>query len=199
MCYDPIMNLTHKFWKQVKIGEPNECWPYLGPCNNKGYGQASFRRMGTRLAHRIAFWLVHGDFDISLMILHSCDNPPCCNPNHLRIGGPIENAFDIKIRSAAERLRALRAQQDAISQPKVYAMSRRSSFIIKRKVEHLLPVDLLQEVDYRLFDPKFNRRSYGALSTLIERLLSEWVQRTPLHPKFAEQQQKEAVNVAEQL
>jgi hypothetical protein len=28
------------------------------------------------------------------MIIHSCDNPPCCNPAHLRPGSAQDNATD---------------------------------------------------------------------------------------------------------
>jgi len=29
-----------------------------------------------------------------MMVLHSCDNPPCVNPGHLRIGTSTDNAAD---------------------------------------------------------------------------------------------------------
>lgn len=49
--------------------------------------------MRTIMAHRIAFRLTHGKWPEPLA-LHSCDNPPCCNPAHLFEGTPLENMRD---------------------------------------------------------------------------------------------------------
>jgi hypothetical protein len=44
-------------------------------------------------AHRISLFLATGIFPQQLT-LHSCDNPPCVNPNHLREGSYQDNAQD---------------------------------------------------------------------------------------------------------
>ena len=45
-------------------------------------------------AHRVAYELVHGDLPDGLNVLHTCDNPPCCNPSHLFRGTQLENIRD---------------------------------------------------------------------------------------------------------
>lgn len=70
------------------------CWHYMGAVDKKGYGR--FDRM---LAHRVAAkaaglisqtWLVAHNENV----LHSCDNPSCCNPAHLRAGTLSDNMQD---------------------------------------------------------------------------------------------------------
>jgi hypothetical protein len=54
------------------------------------------------LAHRLAYTLAHGDIPDGMHVLHSCDVPCCCNPDHLRLGSHDENMRDM-----AERKRAV--------------------------------------------------------------------------------------------
>lgn len=76
--------LDERFWSKVDMsGGPTACWPYTGCCDLPGgYGQV---RVGGHLekAHRVAFTLATGEIAPGEMVLHSCDNPPCCNPSHL--------------------------------------------------------------------------------------------------------------------
>lgn len=82
-----------RFYSKVKVGAPNDCWQYLG-CTRKGYGAFG---VGHRMvqAHRFAYEL---NLDCALStsndVLHSCDNPTCCNPAHLRLGSDLDNAAD---------------------------------------------------------------------------------------------------------
>ncbi len=61
-----------------------------------------------QLAHRMAWFLVNGEFDTSKFILHRCDNPACVNPNHLWEGTNADNMKDmaVKERSRATKLNA---------------------------------------------------------------------------------------------
>jgi hypothetical protein len=34
-------------------------------------------------------------------VMHSCDNPPCCNPNHLSLGTRKQNAEDMAAKKRA--------------------------------------------------------------------------------------------------
>ena len=45
-------------------------------------------------AHRVAFSLVNGPIPPGKCICHSCDNPSCCNPDHLYLGSRADNNKD---------------------------------------------------------------------------------------------------------
>ena len=83
-----------RFWSNVRIGAPDECWEWAGARNHSGYGCAWFRADGHRfkLAHRVAHYLSSGEFPT--VVMHLCDNPPCCNPAHLRGGTQRDNVAD---------------------------------------------------------------------------------------------------------
>jgi hypothetical protein len=90
-------SLAERFWAKVERRGPTECWEWRGARKPKGYG--SFR-IGNRVdcAHWVAYRLAVGEVPAGLQVLHSCDNPPCCNPAHLRPGTPLENTRDSIIR-----------------------------------------------------------------------------------------------------
>jgi hypothetical protein len=47
------------------------------------------------MAHRIAMMLMGAEVQDGQAILHTCDNSPCCNPEHLRIGTQNDNIQDM--------------------------------------------------------------------------------------------------------
>lgn len=83
----------HPFWASVSVGEADACWPWQGSRDRDGYGRLKIRGHVHR-ASRFALALATGQEPQDLHALHSCDNPPCCNPAHLRWGTPVENMED---------------------------------------------------------------------------------------------------------
>lgn len=91
--------LDDRFWTKVDKNHSSGCWLWLANCNNKGYGL--FRPGGTlpkQLAHRLSFSEACGDIPKGGLILHSCDNPRCVNPAHLRMGNHKANTADMDSR-----------------------------------------------------------------------------------------------------
>ena len=80
-----------RFWSKVDKRGPDECWPWTAGLFDGGYG--SFWVGGTsKGSHRVAWEATFGPTD--LHVLHSCDNPPCCNPSHLFTGSNLDNIAD---------------------------------------------------------------------------------------------------------
>lgn len=50
------------------------------------------------LAHRVSYSLVYGEIPTAALVLHSCDNASCVNPQHLRLGDQTQNMSDRRLR-----------------------------------------------------------------------------------------------------
>ena len=91
-------NTPESFWALVEGVIPSECWEWQGYKTKRGYGMLNYQGKHS-LAHRVSYLLTHGSIQDSACILHTCDNPPCCNPNHLYSGTQMDNARDRESRN----------------------------------------------------------------------------------------------------
>lgn len=82
------------FWRNVKKSKDlDSCWEWRGSRRRTGYGRA-WADQKSIPAHRLAWELEHGPIPDGLFVLHKCDNPPCCNPDHLFLGTKKDNIID---------------------------------------------------------------------------------------------------------
>jgi len=90
-----------RFWDKVDKKGPEDCWTWTACKNTHGYG--GFRVNDRReVAHRVSYRIHHGDPE-GTNVLHSCDNPQCVNPNHLRAGTKKDNACDMARRGRQQK------------------------------------------------------------------------------------------------
>lgn len=84
------------FWQKVdKSAGPDACWPWTGARTSWNYGHFNSKTHGEYMAHRLAWELANGRKPPAGVqngtVMHTCDNPPCCNPAHLVLGTHVEN------------------------------------------------------------------------------------------------------------
>jgi hypothetical protein len=90
------------FWARVFTAEHGACWPWLGACSSTGYGVVS--RDGQLVhTHRVAWELTHKKKAGRWKVRHTCDNPLCCNPAHLKRGTQKQNVHDSIKRGRAHK------------------------------------------------------------------------------------------------
>lgn len=95
-------NTLRQLLRRVDVRGPDDCWPWKGSLDRDGYG-INFRYRGkARRPHRVVFFAVHGRWP-EPYCLHSCDNPPCCNPKHLHEGDAADNANECLSRARTTR------------------------------------------------------------------------------------------------
>lgn len=95
-------NTPEVLWSKVSQRGVDECWPWTGYVTKSGYGRTWIGDKGY-YAHRVIYALANpglierngpGDAHEDAFVMHTCDNPGCCNPNHLKVGTHQDNMDD---------------------------------------------------------------------------------------------------------
>jgi hypothetical protein len=81
------------------------CILWLGSCGGGGYGRISESVRGENAipAHRFSYEFFRGPIPDGLQVCHTCDNPPCINPEHLFLGTAADNAADKVAKNRQDR------------------------------------------------------------------------------------------------
>jgi len=137
-------------WFQTRLEHrENGCMVWLGQTLAKGYGHVRGVDSKKVLTHRYALAIKLGrPIGENMCALHTCDNPPCCNPDHLREGTNQDNVDDKMAKGREARVqgekhgcskltealvREIREQKGKLSQRKLaskYGVSRALIFKI---------------------------------------------------------------------
>lgn len=84
------------FYFEKHVIRKQGCWGWKGHLNGGLRGGYGILSMHPKLvaAHRVS-WLIHnGEIPEKTLVLHSCDNRSCTNPEHLKLGTHKDNADD---------------------------------------------------------------------------------------------------------
>lgn len=130
------MNITKKdvarFWSRVNVGDDNSCWYWNNATHSFGYGYININGKNY-LSHRIALIIWNdGKVEKDKFVLHSCNNPACCNPNHLRWGTQKENIND-----CIKAGRKTNPPRNGINPPIHYGTDNNNAIMDEKKVLNL--------------------------------------------------------------
>lgn len=79
---------------ESKVFKSDSCWIWKASKNSRGYGNFWHEGKSWK-AHRFSYAMYCGSIPEGMDILHSCDNPSCVNPEHLRAGTHLQNMHDM--------------------------------------------------------------------------------------------------------
>lgn len=93
---------------RVMIVPWSGCWLWEKALLKDGYGASHIPRTlaagsRSRRAHRLSYEAFTGQIPDGMMVLHKCDVPACCNPEHLFLGTSADNSADMKAKGRQAR------------------------------------------------------------------------------------------------
>ena len=92
-----LLTAADQSWRSKLDGrtlKDGDCHLWTGPTNKGGYGVVHIG-LHTVLVHRLVHAIKTGNA-MAEVVMHTCDNPICCNPAHLRTGTYQENMDDMR-------------------------------------------------------------------------------------------------------
>lgn len=118
-CSD-YCRLYSKVSQAPEQGPSGDCWEFQGGKHRFGYGMINMS--GTKAtevttAHAVAWEIANGPIPNGMFVLHRCDNPACCRPDHLFLGTHQDNMDDMKAkgrgRNGSSHFRSKLSEEDA--------------------------------------------------------------------------------------
>lgn len=106
---------------RIEIDVITGCWNWQLALDSNGYGPVKYRNgltpeLKVSRAHQLTYLLWKGDIPEDMVVCHKCDNPQCCNPDHLFLGTQDDNMKDCvfkkrtNIKYDKEYIRSLRGK-----------------------------------------------------------------------------------------
>lgn len=85
-----------RFLESIRVRGKDDCWECTLTPDTGSMGYCRIRRGSAQpYVHRIAYEMAFGPIPPGALIMHTCDNPRCANPHHLRIGSDNDNYRDM--------------------------------------------------------------------------------------------------------
>lgn len=128
--------LAERFWSKVGVNHRLRCWPWMGTKDKHGYGTMMNEGKFVR-APRVAFFLRNSKWPDNAC--HACDNPICCNPDHIFDGTHGDNMRDMIAKGRNKPIRgekhgrAVLRDYEVLSMRQEYSLGRVSLTELARK------------------------------------------------------------------
>ncbi len=107
------LNRPEDFFGKIEK-TPSGCWEWSGFRNGSGYGMFGIGGKTIR-AHRYSYEMHKGPIPTGLLVCHSCDNPPCVNPDHLWLGTHRDNGQDMSKKGRGTKTPSVHSEQHPLS------------------------------------------------------------------------------------
>ena len=126
-----------RFWSNVDMGEPSECWPWQRSRHSAGYGQVGLNGLILK-AHKVAWEIRNNErIPVGVSALHNCGNRLCCNPAHVYLQGKVAPLPE------AATVRRTAAQGEANSHARLTA---RQAVLIKYRLAELTTREVAETI-----------------------------------------------------
>lgn len=113
---------------EAKLKKNGKCLEFDGARTKFGYGKISVGFGTWALAHRVAYELHHGiKLPKDKVVMHTCDNPPCCNPDHLKLGTYADNNKDKAQKGRASKTQGTASGTAVLDDKQVLAIRQKYS------------------------------------------------------------------------
>ena len=120
------------------------CWIWMGYVDAKGYGRMSVPGAPGARCYRLAWEATNRRLEFGECVLHRCDVPACCNPQHLFVGSLKDNNIDKARKGRGNRklafddVHSIRADRRAhLEIAEQYGVSRSMVSLIKSKKQRI--------------------------------------------------------------
>lgn len=139
--------------------DPDGCWTWLRSRVAKGYGRVRWDG-GTWWAHRLSRFIAFGDAPEA--VCHTCDNPPCVNPEHLRSGTLSDNTAEMWAKGRAVVTISLTPATLALAEAALAALPPRGEGRRARVEQIAASLGCSYRTLYRLLSPNDRPLAYRA-------------------------------------